>query len=256
MLKILATSDLHGYLPHIEEPFDILLIAGDICPPRDHFFSYQIEWMRSEFVPWIKTLPFRNKLSKVIMTWGNHDFVGERAKKSAIDEICRMTDNRLIVLKHEEYSFDTPSDNGIDELKIFGTPYCSEFGNWAFMPSDEKRKEKLDMIPEGIDILVSHDSPMKNGLGDITEGIYSPLVKGSRELAACIERVKPLLFVSGHFHSGNHKFEKIDNTWMANVSYVNERYSPVNPILSMDYDENKHDIVEHDFIFCDARESF
>ena len=47
---------------------------------------------------------------------------------------------------------------------------------------------------------------------------------------------KPKMFFSGHFHSGNHKVEKIEDIWMANVSIVNERYNPVNPILCVDYD--------------------
>ena len=31
-LRVAAISDIHGYLPIMEDPADILLIAGVICP--------------------------------------------------------------------------------------------------------------------------------------------------------------------------------------------------------------------------------
>ena len=55
-LKILATSDLHGNMPYITAPFDLLLICGDICPAHDHYFNYQIGWFQYEFSKWINTL--------------------------------------------------------------------------------------------------------------------------------------------------------------------------------------------------------
>ena len=86
-MKVLVTSDTHGYLPEITKPFDLLLICGDVCPAHDHYFSYQKDWFNKVFVEWVKSLPFKNVWSQVVMTWGNHDQVGERLTKADIEEI-------------------------------------------------------------------------------------------------------------------------------------------------------------------------
>ena len=65
-------SDLHGYLPSIEEIEDheITLICGDISP-----LSIQInhkkmrKWLINEFKPWCESLPS----NKVYFIAGNHD---------------------------------------------------------------------------------------------------------------------------------------------------------------------------------------
>ena len=105
MIKILATSDLHGILPNIKDEFDLLLICGDVCPAHDHYYAFQIEWLMVDFVEWINKLPFRNNDAKVVMTWGNHDFVGERITDQDKRKLETLTDNRLKILNFEEYVF-------------------------------------------------------------------------------------------------------------------------------------------------------
>lgn len=248
-MVILATSDFHGYLPFVKEPFDLLLICGDICPAYCHAASFQKDWINDEFVKWVNGLPFKTDDSKVILTPGNHDFYFERAQKNDLREIESATSNRLKILKHGEYDYDVIVSDGLDTIKIFGTPYCSIFGNWAFMVSDETLEKKFSQIPDDVDILISHDSPNINGLGDITEGPFQKEDTGNNVLAKHIERIKPKIFVSGHFHSGNHKFEKVGDTYMANVSLVNEYYQPVNPILKIEYDEETRTVIGNSLIF-------
>ena len=128
-MVILATSDFHGYLPFVKEPFDLLLICGDICPAYCHAASFQKDWINDEFVKWVNGLPFKTDDSKVILTPGNHDFYFERAQKNDLREIESATSNRLKILKHGEYDYDVIVSDGLDTIKIFGTPYCSIFGN-------------------------------------------------------------------------------------------------------------------------------
>lgn len=226
-MKILATSDLHGNLPMITEPFDLLFIVGDICP--DLPSELQFEWMIYEFPIWVRSLPYKDETSKVILVWGNHDFIGERGLKCAFGEIKSYCEGRLEILRHDLYDHFG--------IQIFGTPYCSKFGSWAFMVEDETLEKKYSQIPEGVDFLLSHDSPNIYGLGSIREGKYKSETTGNKILSAHIERIKPRVFLSGHYHTGNHDFEEHDGTWMANVSYVNEGYWSTYPILSFEYDE-------------------
>lgn len=236
-MKILATSDTHGFLPKITEEFDLFLLPGDICPAHDHYYAFQKEWLMTNFVDWVNSLPFKNPWSKIIYTPGNHDFVGERMTKDEIRELEMKCNGHLKFLRHDIYGFEFPVSDGLDSLTIFGTPYCSMFGSWAFMVEDETLEKKFSQIPEGVDILMSHDSPNINKLGAILEGPYADETTGNKVLARHIPRIHPKLFVSGHFHSGNHNFENIDGTWMANISYVNERYSPAHDVVSIDYNE-------------------
>ena len=69
-LKISAISDLHGYLPKIDEPADIMLIAGDIMPFEIQFNKLEGKrWLENDFAEWIKELP----MEEVYMVAGNHE---------------------------------------------------------------------------------------------------------------------------------------------------------------------------------------
>ena len=236
-MKIIATSDLHGNLPLIEEPFDLFLIGGDVCPAHSQYVFFQREWLTTEFVEWVNNLPYETPWSKVILVPGNHDFALERMSHAEFSEMESKCNGRLKILRHDLYECEFPVSDGFDSLSIFGTPYCSIFGNWAFMVSDETLEKKFSQIPEGIDILVSHDSPNVGKIGAILDGPWKNDTTGNAILAKHIERTHPKLFVSGHFHSGNHEVQKIGETYASNVSYVDEDYEPAYPVLVISYDE-------------------
>lgn len=241
MIKIIASSDFHGRMPEITESFDLFLICGDICPVENHNIKFQDNWLHNDFVQWINSLQFKTEWSKVVMVPGNHDFAMQNYKRKDYDGIERMCNNRLVILRNEEYDFEFPVSDGIDSLRIFGTPYCSIFGRWAFMRSSEVLEEKYSQIPNGIDILLSHDAPNIWGLGDITQGYFQQFGTGNPILSKHIERVRPKLFLCGHFHSGNHELQDIDGTLMANVSYVDESYNPYWNVLSFNYNEEREE---------------
>lgn len=239
-MHVLAMSDLHGQLPKVEETFDLLLICGDVCPIHDQYFAFQKEWVLNDFVDWINTLPFHDEYSKVVMVGGNHDFVFERYGNKEKDQLKSKTNGRCIFLKNNEYDFEWVDDNGLKSIKIFGTSYCKIFGNWAFMLSDEKLKARYDLCTDNVDIFISHDSPDLNGLGTIhytkvNDKVYGQNV-GNKVLTEAIKIKKPKYFFSGHIHTGNHDFENIDGTKMANVSLLNEQYLMTYPILSFDFE--------------------
>lgn len=235
MLKLNVTSDLHGILPDYVEEFDLMLICGDICPARNHFVSYQEEWLENEFVEWVNKLPFKETWSKVVITPGNHDFVLERKKQEYYDKLNLMTNGRLIILRNKEYVFEYINrvSGEIEKLKIFGTPYCQHFGRWAFMRDNDVLKKKFDEMPKYVDILISHSSPDIGGYGYVDFGTPYQRNAGCPILAQAIKEKQPRFAFYGHIHSGDHTLREIDGTMMANVSLCDEAYDDSNNILKM-----------------------
>lgn len=242
-MLFLATSDLHGNLPIINDEFNLLMITGDICPDLWNIPSKQVEWIEDKLIPWINNLKFKNVWSKIIIVPGNHDLCFDYLNLSSeIREWSFKTSNHLVILNHDLYEYDYLTEKlDIKRLKIFGTPYCKRFGNWAFMVSDNELRRKYSQIPKDIDILLSHDSPTVDKLGAVLDEDsrwYNPN-SGNDILSEVIKDIKPKIFHSGHIHSGNHKFHEKDGTWMANVSYVNDNIEPNYKILKYEFYDDK-----------------
>lgn len=237
MIKIIAFSDPHGKLPVITEEFDLMLIGGDVCPAHDHYNWYQRDWLSTTFVSWVKSLPFKDADSKVVFIGGNHDIYLEQEPNpnrgdysSIYTDILKPCGGRLVYLEDDEYVYEKANEDGkIESLKIYGTPWCKIFGNWAFMRSDEKLAQLYDNIPEGVDILLTHDAPAIQGHGKITMGRWAGEDAGSRVLAKAIKEKKPRYVFSGHIHSASHTLTKVyrKNTYIRNVSILDEDYYPL-----------------------------
>lgn len=229
-IKIAAISDLHGHLPEMTEPADILLIAGDISPLQIQFNKPKMKnWIENEFATWIKSLP----VDKVYLVAGNHDSYFESISHSNILAMHQACKNLTYLKNETTHYFDS---NGI-LWSIFGTPYCSIFGNWPFMRYDEYLSEKFSKIPDQVDIIISHDPPF--AAGDIDVILDIPVSKigrirlhehlGNKPLKQRIENVDYKLLVCGHIHRGEHTFNEEWKT--VNVSYLNEEYVPDYPIF-------------------------
>lgn len=214
-MKICAISDTHGLHRHISiDPCDILCIAGDISPLNiQGQKSLILTWLKEDFIPWCEDLP----ANKIFLTPGNHDLVFYKRDK----EIKKLFKNTKIVYLVDELGVYIDKDK---EYKIWGSPWCTIFGNWAFMKSPEFELEQFQKMPDDIDILIVHDPPY--GACDICldhpRGNYNRL--GNPELTQVIKDKCPKLCVCGHLHSGNHMIERINNTDVYNVSIVNEQY--------------------------------
>lgn len=220
-MKVCAISDLHGYLPDIEQS-DILLIAGDISPLNIQFNKPEMKkWLELQFAYWIKSLP----VDRVFLIAGNHDSYFESVMQSnilALEFAC----DKLVYLKNECVHY---YDKDCTLWSIFGTPYCSIFGNWPFMRSDEYLTEKFEEIPNDVDIIITHDAPY--GFGQVDQILgkkrwnNEPLESlGNKPLADKLKNINYKLTVCGHFHSGDHIYN--EEFKIANVSYVNESYQP------------------------------
>jgi Icc-related predicted phosphoesterase len=87
-------------------------------------------------------------------------------------------------------------------------------------------------IPEGIDILMSHQPPF--GYGDLVTDLSGERRHvGSHELLGTIERVRPRVVVCGHIHAGYGRYEH-RGIPIYNVSVVDERYCNVHEATVFD----------------------
>lgn len=226
-MKVCSFSDMHGNLGFNVEPCDIVLICGDITPLsiQSNMIKSE-EWMITTFIPWCQNLPS----DKVIFIGGNHDWFLYN-KPNRIKELLKEQD-KVIYLDCELYEY-----NGV---KIFGTPICKIFGNWAFMETQEEQNTKYDRYLKTIndvDILISHDAPY--GVSDIVlqeDCWWAGEHIGNPALRDFIEKLQPRVCFHGHLHSTNHGMEKLLETEVYNVSLLNEDYKLIYKPLIFDYD--------------------
>lgn len=209
-MNITAISDLHGNLIDIK-PCDLLLICGDISPLEIQFDQIQmVKWFFTEFKAWIESLPCK----QIVMTPGNHDYVLQLMIKGGTLNLFKnltiLVDDTLSIVDNDR------------EIKIYGTPWCRDFGKWAYMPGNKKLTEIYSKIPEDIDILICHDSSTLGQVGDILERHGYPA--GNAWLEEEILKKKPKYVISGHIHSGDHELKEIEGIKMANVSILDEAY--------------------------------
>jgi hypothetical protein len=228
-MRIVAVSDLHGFLPEIP-PCDLLIIGGDICPDgfgsrtASEAPSLQAEWFDAQVRPWLARAP----ASRTVLTWGNHDFCGEACDFGA-DMPGRAAEGAPVLLIDDLIRLSLPRRpaGGAAEgaLTIWGSPWSNQFGGWAFMKRPSDLARVYGTIPEGVDIIVSHQPPY--GCGDRTVELFGPAEHaGSRELLAAIERVRPRLVVCGHIHEAHGRYEHAGIP-IVNASVVNEYYELV-----------------------------
>jgi Icc-related predicted phosphoesterase len=208
-----CVADLHGFYPNLQGG-DLLIIAGDLTK-RDS------DEQQRDFIFWLASIQCSVKdYKKIIYIAGNHD--------------------NFFYDKDRHGSLKTPHDWGIeylcdsgtefDGLKIWGSPWTPIFDGVnpkckAFMEKESCLDEKFSLIPENLDILITH-GPMRHMLDNNMDGHAC----GSSSLRKHIDRTKPRYHVFGHIHEngGNELMYNRTKTWCLNCSHVNERYEPVN----------------------------
>lgn len=218
-MRVVAVSDLHGFLPTIL-PCDLLVLAGDICPDRfgrflaRHDPDQQRAWFNRSVRPWLVGVPATHK----ILTWGNHDWCGQACSfPNDVPGTASTTDLQILVDEGTRVAV------GGQTLFVWATPWSNQFMRWAFMKPPAELADVYAAIPEGIDILVSHQPPF--GYGDTTANYHSGNIEhfGSHQLLAAIERVRPKLVICGHMHDGFGRYEH-SGIPIYNVSLVDDRY--------------------------------
>ena len=159
------------------------------------------------FLDWFHKLPYMHK----ILIAGNHDFFFEVAKPEAI---------QALLAEYPGITYLNDSGVTIEGIKFWGSPVTPEFHNWAFNRFENEIGAHWDLIPEEVDVLITHGPP--HGVLDKT--IREGWSVGCKQLLAKVDQVKPQVHVFGHIHEGMGQI-KIGNTLFINASIVDERYS-------------------------------
>ncbi len=180
-MRIVCVSDTHGRHRYTEVPDgDILVHGGDVTL---HGTLEDVE----EFNRWLGTLPHRHK----VVIAGNHDSCFQNDPAEARARITNAT-----------YLEDSGCE--IAGLKFYGSPWTPLFFNWAFMLSESDLAAKWALIPDGLDVLITHGPPYS-----FLDWTNRDEHAGSSTLLERVREVKPRLHVFGHIHeaAGRTEFE-------------------------------------------------
>jgi len=204
MKTIACISDTHQHHKKLIIPeTDIIIHAGD--------FTYHGETKECiKFLDWYAQTPAKDKL----LICGNHE-VSISKHIGLLQMWCQ--ERNITLLRNETVE--------VQGLKVFGSPYSVEFGAWAYGLPDEKLKDIWDMIPDDVDIVVTH-GPAYNQLDRCMDG----RLVGSMSLAGRLEKLSNLkLHVVGHIHESRGMLtERWTTVNAANcgIPYSNVRLEP------------------------------
>lgn len=224
-IKVVAISDIHGYLPKDLPEGDVLCIAGDILPlDVQNNDIKSVSWLLLDFKPWADSLPYK----KVIFVAGNHDFVfeniGPKTNRTGSDVMKLLfgqhrKDTKLVYLQDSSYEYEGK--------RFYGSPWIEDLERWAFYATPEDLEKKWSTIPKKCDVLITHMPPRYAACGTVLQpGWNYGNNYGSQTLAeiVCMRDIKYHVF--GHVHSGQHAETDANGTTMVNVSLKNEDYKP------------------------------
>lgn len=226
MTQICLISDTHNKLDWIKDipEADVLVHCGDALGSGSF----------NEFIKFVKDIKaLAVNYREVLFTPGNHDRIIENDPAT-----CRfmLQDVGVTMLIDEAVT--------VDDVVFYGSPYTPTFFNWSFMADRGEYIARVwNRIPDDVDVLFTH-GPAYGHLDKINYVVEGedPHV-GCEELLKVVERVKPVVYASGHIHSARSKQNWFwgdgSNTLFINCSVCNEKYEPVNSPFLVDLDLNK-----------------
>jgi Icc-related predicted phosphoesterase len=214
-MKVAVFSDTHTLHWKIKIPdADILIFAGDMTHCRT-------DREVVDFNDFLRSLPHKHK----IVVAGNHDHrLADDPKKAKLllSDAVYLQDESVVV----------------EGITIYGAPWNPLINDYACdafaLPRGKVLKRKWDMIPSGIDILVTHAPP--SGIFDRN----GPVSHGCTDLAAAVATLKPKYHIFGHIHN-RHGAVKYGETWYVNGNVQGKAGVLRSPLL-LDY--NSGEILE------------
>lgn len=185
-MKILHISDTHGKHREINlKEADVLCFTGDESNYRDPYRNHG-EFI--DFFNWLEEI--RPLYKRILFIPGNHSsycFHNERDAREMFKKI-----HVDFLNKNEVY---------IEGVKFYGDPTTPTFGDWCYMTAREKIKKHWDLIPEDVEVLLTH-GPAKGYL-DLAEDFQHNLkMCGDGALG---KRIKKLPHLKAHLYGHIHQ---------------------------------------------------
>lgn len=195
-MRIVAVSDTHNdsylYKKIQKLSGDFLFICGDLTNTGES----------KDLIKYLKYVDKSNFKHKVVIL-GNHEL------KNGY-EFCRENFKNIMFLDNEVAE--------IDGVKIYGTPYCNEFGGWNFQYNSIDDCIRKTIPREEVDIILSHEPPKSNNLSLLKwQGEIIDI--GNNELTKYLNNCeREMLLFCGHVHEEGGGKAVIGNTTCYNVA--------------------------------------
>lgn len=192
MVRIVVISDTHNkHNSFVVPPGDVLIHCGDMT---NRGSAPEL----AEVNAWLGGQPHEHKL----VICGNMD---QRLESCASKEVRQGFLSSARYLEDEEVE--------VLGLRIYGSPYTPKFcGAWQLRP--EEAEGKWAMVPEGLDILVTHGPP-QGVLDAVGRGVHA----GCERLLSRVQQVRPRYHFFGHIHEqGGKSVVSGDGTTFANAA--------------------------------------
>jgi Icc-related predicted phosphoesterase len=207
-MKIVAFSDSHTLHESVViPPGDILIFAGDMSLCR----TVQEAVRFNEF---LGTLPHPFK----VVIAGNHDHLLEQKGAQAHSLFTNAA-----YLQDQSVEIEGITFYGAPWQPIFNARACDAFA----LPRGKAMKEKWNLIPDKIDILITHTPPL--GIMDEDQSIGH----GCMDLLEAVRRIRPKHHIFGHIHNHNGLLKNGETTFI-NCNVRGPR-GEIRPALSFDY---------------------
>ncbi|KAJ5567081.1 hypothetical protein N7535_006387 [Penicillium sp. DV-2018c] len=179
-VAVVCISDTHNAQIGVPDG-DVLIHAGDLTQSG----SFQ---ELQNALDWLRALPHPHK----IVVAGDHELLLDSAQDDgssrAASERAQLNWGDIIYLENDETTIYCPNGR---QLRVYGSPYSTQHGNWAFQ-YPRNRDVWAGSVPDGIDVLVTHSPPLG----------HLDLLMGCPHLLRTLWRVPPRLHVFGHVHEG------------------------------------------------------
>ncbi|XP_076767877.1 metallophosphoesterase domain-containing protein 1 isoform X1 [Arvicanthis niloticus] len=229
--RFVCVSDTHSRTDPIQMPYgDVLIHAGD-------FTELGLPSEVKKFNEWLGSLPYEYK----IVIAGNHELTFDQEFMADLIKQDFYYFPSVSKLKPENYEnvqslltnciYLQDSEVTVRGFRIYGSPWQPWFYGWGFnLPRGQALLEKWNLIPEGVDILITHGPPLG----------FLDWVPKKMQRVGCVEllntvqrRVQPRLHVFGHIHEGYGVMADGTTTYV-NASVCTVNYQPVNPPIVID----------------------
>ena len=199
-MRLVAVADTHLFHDELVVPDgDVFVHAGDMCQ------GGSLEELERA-VRWIRALPHRTK----VIIAGNHDFAfaeHEAAARALVADFVYLQD----------------AGATIDGVSFWGSPWQPEFNDWAFnLPRGQALAEKWALIPDGLDVLVTHGPP--HGVGD--RGPVAGRL-GCEDLLERVRVAKPRVHFFGHIHQDGGAWQHGETLFVNATTWECERMPTV-----------------------------